>query len=211
MPLIKDEQEVKKQSQFLEYTPGESGNTLILKSHLYKITKHYVQNVKRSVECRESTEEGCLYCIANYRKANEYNYMVFLNGEVGFIDIKPSVFFSIQAVCKAQRKDVRQISWTVIKEGEGLNTEYTTSKEDNLPQEEYQKLMDECDANTDKLVASMERKEEGLAENYITYMKDITEQKKPEIKGKSQEVKVQQEAPVETTIDAHVSPEQIPF
>jgi len=174
MPLIKDEQDVKKTSQFLKYESGEEGNTLIIKSHLYQINSHFIKSVSRSVECRS---EECLYCQAGYQKRTEYNYMVFMNGQDGFIDIKPSIFFAIQGIARAQKKDVRQISWTVIKKGEGLNTDYITSKDDNLSDGDYKNLLENLEENTNKLVAAMQRHEEDLSSNYTTYMTDIRAQK----------------------------------
>jgi hypothetical protein len=187
MPVVKDEQEVKRNSQFLEYEAGENGNMLILKSHLYKIESHFIEAVKRSVACKG---EECLYCGANYKKGSEYNYLVFLNGNTGFLDVKGSVFFAMQGIAKAQKKDMRQISWTVIKKGEGLLTKYTTSKDDNLAKEDYQALLDELDANTEKLVAAMERHEEDLDTNYTQFMGQIRGQtvgKRKATEGKKEE------------------------
>lgn len=166
MPIIKDEQKVKRDSQFLKYSVGENGNSLILKSHLYKVDGHFLNSVKRSVICKG---DECSYCQKGFQKRSEFNYMVLLNGETGFIDIKPSVFFAIQGISKAQKKDIRQISWTVIKTGEGLKTEYTTSKDDNLDKETFDKAMTEIDENTEKLSQVMTKHENQLIENYSMY------------------------------------------
>src|SRR3982751_6519289 len=126
MPVIKDEQDVKQKSLFLKYEAGDMGNMLIIKSNLYQIDSHFIRTVSRSVACKG---DECLYCGAGYPLNSEYNYMVDMNGQAGFLNIKGSVFFAIQKIAKAQKKDPREISWTIIKKGEGLKTEYTTSKD----------------------------------------------------------------------------------
>lgn len=190
MPLVKNENDVKKQSLFLEYEVGEAGNMLMLKSHLYQIVSHYINSVKRSVICKGDGE--CLYCAAGYKKRSEYNYMVYLNGQTGFIDVKASVFFAIQSISKAQKRDPRQIAWTVIKTGSGLDTEYTTSKDDNLAEKDYKRLMESLDANTERLVEAMERREEDLDSNYAKYIADIKQQATPK---KSNEAERETEKP----------------
>lgn len=217
MPLVKDEQEVKRTTQFLAYETGDQGNMLMLKSHLYQIVFHFLESVKRSVACRK---DDCLYCAANYAKRVEYNYMVWLNGEIGFIDIRASVFFAMQGTAKAQKKDMRQMSWTVIKSGEGLLTKYIVSKDDNLAKEDYDNLLAEIDDNTTKLVEWMERHEEDLEQNYVQYMNQIRKQtvaKKPEIKEAVEEksaapvIEDEPDDPKEEEGEPEVSPDQIPF
>jgi len=163
MPIINDESTVKQPSQFLKYEVGDGGNELMLLSHLYKIDVHFLPSAKRSVVCKG---EECFYCKQGIAKRSEYNYLLNLNGEVGVMDIKPSVFYNIQGISKAQKKDPRQISWTIVKTGEGLNTEYMTSKNDNLSVEDFKKVTEELDANTDKLSILMKAKEKQLEENY---------------------------------------------
>lgn len=205
MPLVKNENDVKKQSLFLEYEVGEAGNMLMLKSHLYQIVSHFINGVKRSVICRGDGE--CAYCQAGYKRRNEYNYMVFLNGQTGFIDIKASVFFAIQGISKAQKKDPRQIAWTVIKTGSGLDTEYTTSKDDNLSAEDYDTLVENLDANTDKLVEAMERREEELEKNHNIYIGDIKQQTDPK-KVRETEATPQEESVSQTKKKIELDPEE---
>lgn len=166
MPIIEDEQSVKQPSQFLKYEVGESGNELMLKSRLYKIDVHFLNDVKRSALCKG---DGCVFCGNGLKKRSEYNYIVYLNGETGMMDIKPSVFYNVQGISKAQKKDPRQISWTVVKTGQGLDTEYMTSKNDNLSAEDYKLVQDELEATTAKLAKLMEARELSLEENYVTY------------------------------------------
>lgn len=217
MPLVKDEQEVKRTTQFLTYETGDQGNTLMLKSHLYQIVFHFMESVKRSVACRK---DDCLYCAANYAKRVEYNYMVWLNGEIGFIDIRASVFFAMQGIAKAQKKDMRQLSWTVIKSGEGLLTKYTVSKDDNLATEDYNNLLVEIDDNTTKLVEWMERHEEDLEQNYVQYMNQIRKQTVAKKSETKEAVEEKSAAPViedepdeekEEEEEVEVKPEEIPF
>jgi|SRR5882724_11431913 len=212
MPLIKNEQDEKRNSQFLAYESGDTGNSLILKSHLYKVVGHFLKAVNRSVICRE---DECAYCAAGYPKKFEYNFWVFLNGQLGFLEIKPSVFFDIQKVSKAQKKDIRQISWTVIKTGDGLATAYTTSKEDNLDPEDYQRALDELDENTQKLVVAMEKHEVDLSDNYVQYLTTIRSQVKPVVSKETApltptkiEGAVNAQAPIP---DTTVNPKDIPF
>lgn len=214
MPVIRDEQNVERTSKFLDYEVGDLGNLLILKSHLYRIDSHFLDSVKRSVECRG---DECLYCAAHYPKRSEFNYMVFLNGNTGFIDIRASVFFAMQSVAKAQKKDMRQMSWTVIKKGEGLKTKYTTSKDDNLGKEDYEDLLKVLDANTLELEGVMERHEADLASNYTQYMSEIREQAKPikktapGKKGEQQTESTEEEVSENTNPDQEVDPNDIPF
>lgn len=219
MPLVKDEQEVKRSTQFLAYETGDQGNMLMLKSHLYQIVFHFLETVKRSVACRK---DECLYCQANYAKRVEYNYMVWLNGQIGFIDIRSSVFFAMQGIAKAQKRDMRQMSWTVIKSGEGLLTKYTVSKDDNLAKEDYEALLTEIDDNTTKLVEWMERHEEDLDQNYTQYMNQIRKQtvsKKSEKEAVEEETASQPQVeedepdpePMERNEEPEVLPEEIPF
>lgn len=174
MPVIRDEQSEKKESLFLKYEPE---NTLILKSHLYKLTFHYLQGEKKSTTCKG---EECYFCQSGHDKRNEYNYYVLLNGQLGIMNIKPSVFFAIQAIARASKKETRQMSWLVIKEGQGLDTEYTVSKNDNLTPEEYEKINGEVDSFTDKLTKIMEARENTLAENYDQFKGEVVPVKKEE-------------------------------
>jgi hypothetical protein len=224
MPIVEDDSQVKRQTQFLEYEVGDMGNQLILKSRLYQIPTHYLNSVKRGVLCKG---DGCLYCAAHYQKKIEYHYMVFLNGQVGYIDVKASVFFDIQGIAKAQRKDPRQISWTVIKQGSGLDTTYTTSKDDNLSQEDFERTASELEANTQRLVDVMEAREDDLGAKYVQYLSEIREQKAPGSKKAADALAAQapvtpvaSEAPA---VDVHdntppvddpeqkVDPDEIPF
>lgn len=209
MPLVKNEQDVKRNSQFLDYETGDSGNLLILKSHLYQISSHFIKSENRSVACKE---EECAYCEANYPKKTEYNYLVFLNGDTGYLDIRASVFFAMQKITKAQKKDMRQMSWTVIKKGEGLATKYITSKDDNLAPEDYEKVQQELHDNTGRLVQAMERHEEDLNDNYYKYIGSIKYQGTPKIKAGNSKTEpdtaVSEEA---AQPEQDVNPEDVPF
>lgn len=220
---VVNEDEVKRQTQFLRYESGSNGNQLMLKSKLYKIDSHFLNSVKASVLCRG---DECQYCSAGYQKRTEFNYFVWLNGETGYIDIKPSVFFAIQTIAKAQKRDVREISWTIIKQGEGLKTEYTVSKDDNLAPEDFKRVQEELESNTERLEELMERREEQLDQNYITHLKDVRKQEQPKatgessikhaIKGKDsqvQEAEVIEDEPdeVKEEEEVEVKPDEIPF
>lgn len=161
MPVVKDESSEKRESIFLKYEPE---NLLRLLSHLYKVPFHYLNGLKKSVACRE---KDCVFCKAGEDKKFEYNYYVSLNGQEGVLNVKPSVFFAIQAISKASKKESRQIKWLVIKEGQGLDTDYTVSKDDNLTVEEFAKVKESLDSYTEKLVKVMKVKEELLERNYI--------------------------------------------
>lgn len=206
MPIVDNEQSVKKESLFLKYELGEGGNELMLKSKLYQIRFHFMNDIKKSVAC---IGEGCVFCANAYQKRSEYNYWVYLNGQIGMMDIKPSVFFAIQGISKAQKKDPRQISWTVIKTGQGLDTEYTTSKNDNLTPEDFAQVETEVSANTDKLSQMMVKREEQLARNYDMYKAQAKPQgKKPAPKPET----TQAEPPLpEEPTGTDVDPDEIPF
>lgn len=216
---IINEQDVKRQTQFLRYEAGDNGNQLMIKSKLYKIDSHFLNAVKASVICRG---DECMYCQAGYQKRAEFNYFVYLNGELGYIDIKPSVFFAIQTIAKAQKRDVREISWTVIKKGERLKTEYTVSKDDNLSVEDFKQVTEHLSEHTEKLEELMEKREEQLDQAYTAHLKDIRKQEQPKVstKGKlekKEEVAVEEESEDEPDKenndeeDIEVKPDEIPF
>lgn len=218
MQVVDNEQAEKPKSQLLEYEVGSDGNMLILLSKMVKVNTHYLRTPNKFVSCKG--EEECMYCAANYPVLTEYNYWVDLNGTRGYLNIKPGVFFEIQKIAKAQKKEARQLSWTVIKSGAGLATEYTVSKDDNLGAEDFQKIQDELVQMTDRLMSILEKHEERLNENYTTYLKDIKGQAAPR-KAVSKEETVKTETPpvVEDEPDPEkegddsetVEPDDIPF
>lgn len=203
--IIDDEQAVKVKSQFLDYEAGD-GNSLILLSKLYKIDFHWLEGQRKYVACRE---EECVFCDNGYEVGTEYNYMCDLNGQKGFMNIKGSVFFAIQKISKAQKKNARQISWTVIKTGESKQTRYTTSKLDNIDESDYQAILDNLDTNTEKLIAVMSKQEEKHDQNYI----DCFTLARPQVKkGKPSVVKEEAAMDAEQGQDEpEVNPNQIPF
>lgn len=214
---VVDEQDVKRPTQFLRYESGDNGNQLMIKSKLYKIDSHFLNSVKASVLCRG---DECMYCQAGYDKRSEFNYFVYLNGELGYIDIKSSVFFAVQAIAKAQKRDVREISWTVIKKGEGLKTVYTVSKDDNLASEDFEQVENKLEENTDKLTTLMEKREEQLDQAYVDHMKDIRKQEQPKVavKAKNEVKEVLPEQDDEPDMEGEtesneetVEPSEIPF
>lgn len=180
MQVIDDEQAEKPKSNLLEYIVGGEGNTLILLSKSVKVENHYLLTPNKYVSCHQ---EDCMYCSANYEIVTEYNYWVALNGTRGYLNIKPGVFFEIQKIAKAMKKDARTMSWTVIKEGAGLQTKYTVSKNDNIPPDDYAHIEAELNDTTSKLMEVLEKHEERQEENYRTYLKDIKGQAAPRAVG----------------------------
>lgn len=160
MPLVTDEQAEKREGLFLKY---ESTNRLVFKSNLYKVTSHYLKTPNKFVACHG---EGCVFCKEGARKKVEYNYLVNLNGQEGVLDVKPSVFFDINQLEKAIGKDKKHIKWMILKSGSGLDTTYTTSKDENLTEEEVTQQTEELKANNDKLAKLMSNREEILEKEY---------------------------------------------
>lgn len=180
MPLITEEQGEKREGTFLKY---ETDNILEIRSNLYKIESHYIKSQNTFASCKG---EECAICKGNVSKHTEYNYFVSLNGSEGVMNIKPSVFFNMNAIEKASKKSKRDISWLVIKTGSGLETEYTVSKNENLEDTiSDEKLKD----NNERLANLMKQKEAQLEESY----KNIVESK---IDGKPKE---------------DVNPDDVPF
>lgn len=163
MPFVKNESEEKRDSAYLKY---EAENNLVLMSNLFKIEFHFLPGIKKSVSCKG---KDCSYCASGTRKNAEYNYYVNLNGNEGALNIKPSVFFSIQGLSKAMKKETREIKWIVLKEGQGLDTEYTVSKDENLDKEAYKKIVDSIEEVNKKLQQLMVNREKQLEENYQEY------------------------------------------
>lgn len=216
MQVVDNEQTEKPKSNLLEYEVGSEGNMLILLSKLIKIEAHYLKSVNKFVICKGADE--CMYCAANYEITTEYNYWVDLNGTRGYLNIKPGVFFEIQKIAKAQKKEARQMSWTVIKTGAGLATEYTVSKDDNLASEDYEKIQNDLSDTTARLTELLEKHEERLNENYTTYLKDIRGQSatKRTVRDDKQEeedsVSDDEPDPEKETDDSEtVDPSDIPF
>ena len=89
--------------------------------------------------------------------------MVNLNGKEGLLNIKPSVFYAINAIEKASKKDKRDVSWLVIKSGSGLETTYTVSKNENLDTKMTEKELEE---NNSKLEQLMKAQENTLEQQY---------------------------------------------
>lgn len=133
---------------------------MIIKSNLYKVTSHYIKALNKFVACHK---ENCNYCEKGFQKKTEYNYFVKLNGTDGIMDIKPSVFFAINAIEKISKKDKRQMSWLVIKTGSGLDTEYTASKDEALTDKQSEKELSELNSKLESLMTAREFK---LEEDY---------------------------------------------
>lgn len=168
MPLITDEQAVKQESLYPKY---DKTNRLILLSNLYKIKFHYLDNVSQSVLCKGKDE--CGFCEAGkYPAKDEFNYFVNLNGQKGIMNIKPSVFFSLNELEEATGKDKRHVKWLILKSGEKLNTKYTVSKDDNLTAEEIAENEENLLINNEKLGQAMTRREEVLEEKYNQYSQE---------------------------------------
>lgn len=156
--LITDEQSVERETQFLEY---KEDNILIIKSNLSRIVSHYLKAQNKFVACK--LLDDCAFCKNGNTVNLQFNYWVNLNGKEGLLNIKPSVFYAMNAIEKASKKDKRDISWLVIKSGSGMETKYTVSKNENLDE----KLSDEeLEANNKKLEALMKTQEDKLNAQY---------------------------------------------
>ena len=157
MPLVTEEQKEKQESTFLKY---EADNVLEILSNLYKIDAHYIKSSNKFVAC---LGKECGFCKAGNPKHLEFNYWVKLNGTEGIMNIKPSVFYSINEIERASKKDKRSISWLVLKSGSGLNTEYTVSKNENLDKTLSE---EQLEVNNKKLSKVMLQKEDQLNKSY---------------------------------------------
>lgn len=160
MPLVTDEQAEKQEGIFLKY---ESTNTLIIKSNLFKVAFHYLKAVNKFVACHE---KSCVFCDKGEQKRIEHNYFVNLNGQDGVMDIKTSVFFDINEIEKASKKDKRHIKWMILKSGSGLDTNYTTSKDENLTEEEIIIINENLELFNEKLQKLMLSREAQLEKAY---------------------------------------------
>lgn len=171
-----DEQKEKQEGTFLRY---DAENTLVFKSNLYKVTSHYIKSLNKFVACHKA---DCVYCGKNYQKKVEYNYLVVLNGQEGVLDIKPSVFFAINAIEKLSKKDKRQMSWLVLKSGSGLQTEYTASKDETLSDTQSEKDLAECNKKLEGLMSARELKlEEEYEANKSVGSMEIKKSEEPPI------------------------------
>jgi hypothetical protein len=155
MPMITNEQSEKKAN---DYVKLDKENTVTLLSNVYKVESHYVQEKKRSVACKG---EGCKICAeGKYKKRAEYYYVANVNGIEGILRLPASSFFDMNKIEGMTKKDKRSYSWLIIKEGEGLDTRYTTSKDEPIADAAP------VEKNNEKLEKIMTLYEKGLNERY---------------------------------------------
>jgi len=158
MGFVQNEQDEKREGAYLKY---EGENILQIQSNLYKVVSHYLKAKNKFVAC--SLGMDCFFCNNGTQINLEFNYFVDLNGKKGVMNIKPSVFYAINAIEKASKKTKREMSWLVLKTGEGLSTEYTVSKDENLETPPTEEELEKNNAELEKL---MKIKETQLLNDY---------------------------------------------
>lgn len=159
-PLVDNEQSVKRPSDWLKY---EAENTLMLLSNVYIVKSHYVKAEGRSVACMGDT---CKICQDGKNKpTSEYYYVVLLNGQKGILNVKATPFFDMNKIEKIKKKDKRHFTWLVYKEGDGMDTKYTTSKDDEIPEDQMTSKT-ELRKNNDHLTDVVSAHEKNLVERY---------------------------------------------
>lgn len=165
MPLVTDEQTVKPES---DYVKLEKENTVTLLSNVYHLTSHYLKDKKKSVICKG---KECAYCALKIPPRREYYYFADVNGARGLLRLPAGVFFSMNQLEKVMKnnKSKRDWTWTVLKEGEGLETKYTCSKDEPIKEPE------DTTANNKYLEEKIGAYENRLNENYDLFKGTQTE------------------------------------
>jgi hypothetical protein len=193
MPLITDEQKIKRPSDFLKL---EEENIVVLKSNVYTVLSHWLNNKKLSVGC---DGKECKLCQNGNKVRNEYYYRAVVNDEEGFLRIPASAFYDMNRLetvikKKDETKDKRHYQWLILKEGEGRDTRYTTSKDELIKINE--KELEENNKKLEKVIMAYEKK---LNEKYLEAVK--------EYKNNDEAI----EEPKEIENEENVKPEDIPF
>ncbi len=178
-------------------------NTLLIKSNLYKLASHYLKDKSIPVAC---TGDNCVFCKNGYQKKTEYRYYVKLNGQLGIVDIKPTVFFAIQEHAKTLEKEARKVKWVVTKKGAGLETKYTVTPVGELTPEDWDTEEKERFGYNQKLQDSSEKREEWLNQKYIELQGSVTLQTVQQPKKEEETVEEPEEASEE-----EITSDDIPF
>ena len=89
METVKNEQEVKRPSQFLKPIDG---SVIILASHLVRIKTHYLDSRKTGVLC---SPKNCPFCSAGQIPRYEYFYWGKLDTDEGVMRMPSGMFFSL--------------------------------------------------------------------------------------------------------------------
>lgn len=174
MPLITNEADEKRESSFLKY---EEDNVLVLKSNLYRLASHYLKAQNKYVICK--LLDNCYFCKKDIPVVLQFNYWVDLNGKEGLLDIKASVFYAINNIERASKKDKRDVSWLVIKSGSGLDTRYTVSKNENLEDKITEEVLE---GNNKKLSDVMKTQENTLEVQYKELSNVVEDEADDEVK-----------------------------
>lgn len=169
MGLTRDEQSIKQPSDFLKL---ERENEIILKSNAYVMDTHWLKWAKKSVLCIGAKE--CVFCKNNDPIRKETYYLGSVNGEDGMVRLPITIIASMNGIEKMlkrkdETKDKRNYSWLVVKEGEGIETKYTTSKD-----EAVEVNSEEIEANNKKLETRGQSLEKSLKDRYSEYADKLT-------------------------------------
>lgn len=175
MTLVTDEQTIKAPSEFLKL---DKENSVLLLSNVYMTKSHYLQDKKKSVACH-GLKEGCHYCKKTPPR-HEYYYFAMVNGEKGILRIPGGVFFSMNQLEKVMKggKNKRDYSWIILKEGEGLETKYTCSKDEPIPEGEVKP--EEIEKNNETLSTKIREYEARLEKNHQLFLADTTPTGEPD-------------------------------
>ena len=145
MPLIQEEQEVKKPSgQFLKL---EDKSVVTLYSNLYSTKTHYFEDKKTSVICKG---EKCALCSGG-KAVTQYYYYGQVGTDEGIVKIPGSVFFAMNEAERVLDITKRDCTWVISKTGTGLETRYTVTRGKDITEkadletanEKLEKIMDE--------------------------------------------------------------------
>lgn len=161
MPLVTNEQSIKRPSLFLKI---EDGCKVILKSNLYKIVTHYLKKKNSSVLC---LGDKCHFCSDKNPPRQEYYYYGLINGEKGLIRVPPSCFYDMNKAEKLLKKTKRNFEWIISKEGSGKKTRYSVVRGEDIKVNK-----EEIEENNKKLTELMQKQEGTLRAKHDQFMAD---------------------------------------
>jgi len=154
MPLVTEEQDEKRPSQFIKL---EDKSKLTLYSNLYKAKTHFLKARNTSVLC---VGDSCVFCGMGMKSRMEYFYYGNVDGEEGIVRVPASVFFALNENERVLEIDKRSSIWVISKKGSGLDTEYgiARGKEAGTPTISLEEANEKMTKVLDNYVKSLEQK-----------------------------------------------------
>lgn len=156
---------MKRENDFLDKFQDE--DKVRIKSNLYRLESHYLENQKTSVIC---VGDKCFYCSKGVVPRVEFLYIVeryrgeSTKPEIGLARVPGSIFFAMAKNEKLLKKSKREFEWAIGREGEGKSTRYNVVRGQDVEIK-------------DKEVEKANEKLKKAGDNYTKYLKTQYEEK----------------------------------